>query len=101
MTSKKKELDEKISSLDQETKKLNNQINESKEKLAQQETIRRNIADNVKYRNQLSKIKEMEIKIRDKEKNNSPSDMESLEKELTRFQKDFDSLKSQVNLIEI
>lgn len=73
----------------------------TREQVAQRNTNKRNILDNIKYREQLSAIKQIEIKIKEKELlvNASSTDMIDLDADLDKLMKEYDTLKSKVCII--
>ncbi len=96
--SSKNELEQKLETIRQETKNLAEQIEEGRDQLAQRETTRRSIADNIKYREQLAQIKALEDKIKEKEQSLSGvvSNMDDISEDMNSIQKEYENVKSKV-----
>lgn len=95
--SNKKQWQTKIEKLNSEMKKGNEEVEECRGQLAQRDVTKRNIQDNIKYRQQKSTIENIELKIKDLEKNiGAVVDMSGVEKNQEKLEKEYEDSKSKV-----
>jgi predicted patatin/cPLA2 family phospholipase len=93
----KKQLEAKIESINQESRNSVDRLNDIRDQLAQRDITKRNISDNIKYREQLNAIRTLEAKIKEKEKAISAvMNVSDMEDDIDKLEKDYEESKSQV-----
>lgn len=101
-TKLKKQLEAKIESIHQESRNSVDRLNDIREQLAQRDITKRNISDNIKYREQLNAIKTLEAKIKEKERAISAvMNVSDMEDDIDKLEKDVEGSKSQVKALHL
>lgn len=92
----KKEAESKLAATVAEIKANTDRIDEIRTQLSQREINRRNIAENIRYRQQLASIKSLEASIKEKEQalKLAAGSVEAAEQDLRPLEKEFATIKS-------